>query len=218
MAVHNEQNRMGKLVIISGFSGSGKGTLMKALTEAHDNYVLSVSMTTRQPRDGEVHGADYFFTTNEEFEEAIRNHELLEYAGYVNHYYGTPALFVSRRRKEGKDVLLEIEVQGAKQIKKLIPEAVMVFVMPPTAAELVRRLSGRGTEKQEVINERLSQALVEAEDVPCYDYILINDDLEESMRRLDSIIQTQPDDYRYDKAQVDKFVEELREILQSREA
>ena len=142
------------MVVISGFSGAGKGTLMKALLERYPNYALSVSCTTRQPRAGEVNGREYYFNSEEEFREMIAQERLVEYACYCGRYYGTPRSYVEERLAEGKDVLLEIEIQGALQIKKRFPDTILIFVTPPGAAELKRRLSGRGTETEEVIAAR----------------------------------------------------------------
>ena len=148
----------GVLAVVSGFSGAGKGTVMKKLLESFDDYALSVSVTTRKPRPGEVDGKDYFFRTKEEVEEMIAQDQLLEYARYVDNYYGTPRSYVEEKLSEGKNVILEIEIQGAMKIKEKIPEAVLIFVTPPSVDELRRRLEGRGTETQEVIESRLSRA------------------------------------------------------------
>lgn len=148
-------NQQGILVVVSGFSGAGKGTLMKELLRRYDNYALSISATTRQPREGEVDGEDYFFVTREQFQQMIEDKQLVEYAQYVNHYYGTPREYVEKRMAEGKDVILEIEIQGALKVKKRFPDALLIFVTPPNAGELRRRLVGRGTETIEVINARL---------------------------------------------------------------
>ena len=142
-------SEQGVMVVISGFSGSGKGTLMKALLERYPNYALSVSCTTRAPRPGEVNGRDYYFVSEEEFCRMIRDGELVEYACYCGRYYGTPRAYVEQRMAEGKDVLLEVEIQGALQIKEKFPETVLIFVMPPSAAELKNRLCGRGTETED---------------------------------------------------------------------
>ena len=183
-------NSKGILVVISGFSGVGKGTLMKELTMRYpDTYALSVSATTRKPREGEVDGREYFFLSKESFEQKIADGELLEYAQYVENYYGTPRQYVASRMAEGKDVLLEIEIQGARQIRKNVPDAFLVFVMPPDAPTLVSRLEGRGTETPEVISSRLQQAVYEAQGIEEYDCILVNDDLEESVTRLHNLIQ-----------------------------
>ena len=184
-------NRKGILAVVSGFSGAGKGTLMKLLTERYDNYSLSVSATTRSPREGEKDGRDYFFVTREEFSRMIRDDELLEYARYVDNYYGTPRKYVEGELEKGKDVILEIEIQGALSIKERYPDSLLIFVTPPSAKELKKRLTQRGTETEEKIRKRLKRAAEEAVGVENYDYILINDDLEEAVLRLHRLIQDQ---------------------------
>lgn len=175
--------------MISGFSGAGKGTVISSMRKQHDGYVLSVSMTTRKPRKGETDGVEYHFVTNEVFEELIRNDGFLEHAGYADHYYGTPRAFVEENINAGRDVLLEIEVQGAMQIRKKYPQVPLIFIAPPDAAELERRLTGRGTDQEEVVNKRLRQAVVEAEAIPDYDYLLINDHIEPCAFSLNRIIR-----------------------------
>lgn len=182
-------SKKGILTILSGFSGSGKGTLIKRLMEEHDQYALSVSATTRKPREGERDGEAYFFRTREEFERMIQEDALLEYAKYVDNYYGTPKDYVEEKLAEGKDVILEIEIQGALQIKKKRPDTLMLFVTPPNAEILKERLTGRGTETEEVILSRLRRAASEAEGIEQYDYLVINDDLEECVKSLHQIIQ-----------------------------
>ena len=135
--------KRGLLIVVSGFAGSGKGTLMKRLTGDYDNYALSVSMTTRKPRPGEVHGREYFFVTKEEFEQKIQDDGLIEYAVYVENYYGTPRAYVEEQMAKGKNVVLEIEIQGALKVKERFPEAVLIFVLPPSVKELYRRLKER---------------------------------------------------------------------------
>lgn len=184
-------NNHGVLAVVSGFSGAGKGTLMKALLERHHNYALSVSATTRNPREGEEDGREYFFVSEEQFEEMIAGEQLIEYARYVNHYYGTPRQYVENQMAEGKDVILEIEIQGALKIKEKFPEAVLIFVAPPSAEELKRRLTGRGTESSDVIAARLSRAAEEAAGMEAYDYLLVNDDLDQAVEQLHQIIQVQ---------------------------
>ncbi|MDE7445753.1 MAG: guanylate kinase [Lachnospiraceae bacterium] len=179
----------GILIVVSGFSGAGKGTLMKQLVHSYDNYALSVSMTTRNPRPGEEEGKEYFFVSREEFEEKIAQDGLIEYASYCDNYYGTPREYVERQLEKGKDVILEIEIQGALKIKKKFPTALLMFVMPPDAAELKKRLEGRGTESQEVIEKRLKRASEEAEGIEQYDYIVINDKLEECVEEMHSLVQ-----------------------------
>ncbi len=184
--------RKGILAVVSGFSGAGKGTLMKALLEAHgEQYALSISATTRKPRPGEEEGKDYFFVSPERFQEMIRENALIEYACYVGNYYGTPRDYVLRQLEAGRDVILEIEIQGALKVKKAFPDALLLFVTPPTAAELKRRLQGRGTETKEVICSRLMRAVEEAEFMEQYDYLLINDDLDTCVREMDGLIQAQ---------------------------
>lgn len=168
----------GILVVVSGFSGAGKGTIMKGLMESYgENYSLSVSATTRQPRPGEEHGVHYYFVTNEEFERMIAQDELVEYAGYVNHYYGTPKKYVNEQLAAGKCVILEIEMQGGFKVKEKFPDTVMMFVSAPSAEELKKRLIGRGTETPEAIQARLKRAYEESLDMDQYDYLVINDEL-----------------------------------------
>lgn len=197
----------GILVVVSGFSGAGKGTVMKELLRRYDNYALSVSVTTREPRPGEEDGREYFFRTKEEFEELIRRDALIEYAGYVENYYGTPRSYVEEKLAEGRDVILEIEIQGAMKIKEKIPEALLVFVTPPSVEELKNRLEGRGTEPADVIASRLKRAGEEAEGMDAYDYILVNDKLEECVERMHEIIQSEH--YRMNRNQ--EFVKKIKE-------
>ncbi|MDO4329063.1 MAG: guanylate kinase [Lachnospiraceae bacterium] len=184
-------NQQGILVVISGFSGAGKGTLMKALMEKYDNYALSVSATTRQPRAGEVDGREYFFVSQEHFKSMVENDALIEYAQYVENFYGTPKDYVEKQREAGKDVILEIEIQGALKIKKKFPETLLLFVMPPSAEELKRRLVSRGTEPLEVIEARLKRAAEEAVGIEAYDYIVINDTIDTCVEELHQLIQAQ---------------------------
>ena len=178
----------GVLTVVSGFSGAGKGTVMKRLIQKYDDYALSISVTTRNPREGERDGIEYFFKTKEEVEAMIENDEFLEYARYVDNYYGTPRFYVEEMLAKGKNVILEIEIQGAMQIKSKNPEAVLVFVTPPSFEELRNRLVGRGTETADVIESRLRRASEEAEGMPSYDYILVNDQVEDCVDRLHQII------------------------------
>lgn len=178
----------GILIVVSGFSGAGKGTLMKRLVEEFDGYSLSISATTREPRPGEEDGREYFFLSREQFEKRIADHALIEHAEYCGNYYGTPKDYVERELAAGRDVILEIEIQGALKIKEQYPDALLLFVSTPDAAELRRRLSGRGTETAEVIRARLDRAAKEAEGIEAYDYIVINDDLETCVKELHGII------------------------------
>mgnify|MGYP001120575921 CR=1 FL=1 len=181
--------KRGLLIVVSGFAGCGKGTLMKRLIEEYEEYALSVSMTTRLPRPGEVHGREYFFVSREKFEQEIETDGLIEYATYVENYYGTPKAYVEEQRSAGKNVVLEIEVQGALKVKERFPDAVLVFVLPPNAEELYKRLKNRGTETEDVIRKRMRRAAEEVDVIEKYDYILINDEVEEGVRKLHSLIE-----------------------------
>lgn len=179
----------GKLVVISGFSGAGKGTLMKALMKEYgDSYALSVSATTRSPRPGEMDGVDYFFVTRDKFEQMIAEDALIEYAQYVGNYYGTPKEYVQQQLDLGKNVILEIEIQGALKIKEKFPDTVLMFVTAPDANELKNRLVGRGTEPPEVIAARLSRACEESMGIEKYDYLVINDTIENGIFLIDRLI------------------------------
>lgn len=202
-------NHQGILVVVSGFSGAGKGTLMKELLKRYDNYALSISATTRVPREGETDGKEYFFVTKEQFEKMRDERKLIEYAQYVNNYYGTPKEYVEQKMAEGKDVILEIEIQGALKVKKRFPDALLLFVTPPSAEELRRRLVGRGTETLEVINARLARAAEEASGMEAYDYLLINDDLDRCVEEMHQLIQLQ---HRKTSYHLD-FLSKMREDL-----
>ena len=202
----------GILVVVSGFSGAGKGTLMKALLEKYHNYALSISATTRGPREGEVDGREYFFVTKEKFEEMIAADQLIEYAQYVNNYYGTPKEYVFQQMSDGKDVILEIEIQGALKVKERFPETLLLFVMPPNAEELKRRLVGRGTESIEVINARMDRAAEEAEGMDSYDYILVNDDLDTCVEQMHNLIQVQHSRVSNNLDFIQQMKEELKNI------
>ena len=202
-------NHQGILVVVSGFSGAGKGTLMKELLKRYDNYALSISATTRAPREGETDGKEYFFVTKEQFEKMRDERKLVEYAQYVNNYNGTPKEYVEQKMAEGKDVILEIEIQGALKVKKRFPDALLLFVTPPSAEELRRRLVGRGTETLEVINARLARAAEEASGMEAYDYLLINDDLDRCVEEMHQLIQLQ---HRKTSYHLD-FLSKMREDL-----
>lgn len=195
--------------MVSGFSGAGKGTLMKRLLEKYDTYSLSISATTRAPREGEEHGREYFFHSKEEFEELISQDALIEYAQYVENYYGTPKAYVEKQLAAGRDVILEIEIQGALKVKEKMPDTLLMFVTPPSAMELKRRLTDRGTETPEVIESRLRRASEEAKGMPLYDYVLINDDLEECVDRLHGIIQSQHNTVKNSAPFIEKITSEV---------
>ena len=182
-------NKEGILIVVSGFSGAGKGTIMKALLERYDNYALSISATTRDPRPGEEEGKAYFFKTTEEFEKMIAKDDLIEYAMYVGNYYGTPKAYVEEQLCAGKDVILEIEIQGALKVKEKFPNTLLLFVTPPSAEELRKRLEGRGTETQEVIDGRMKRAIEEAEYMDQYDYLVVNDELDVCVEEMHHLIQ-----------------------------
>ncbi len=178
----------GKLFVISGPSGAGKGTLRKELFRRVPNLVYSVSVTTRKPRAGEKDGVDYFFISKEEFERMKRKGELLEWAEVHGNLYGTPKKFVESKLKEGKSVVLEIDVQGAFQVKKSFPEAVLIFILPPSEEELIRRLKKRGTETEKEMELRLKNAQWEMGKMDVYDYAIINDDVERASDELVKIV------------------------------
>mgnify|MGYP001261927817 CR=1 FL=1 len=182
----------GILFVLSGPSGVGKGTVRKAIMQENDlNLHYSISVTTRKPREGEVDGVDYFFKTKQEFQNMIENNELLEWAEYVGNYYGTPIRYVQEMLEKGNDVLLEIEVQGALQVKKRFPQAVFIFLMPPSLDELRNRITNRGTEAQESINDRMTVAKKEIEQMIHYDYIVENDEVDLACERIKSIIRAE---------------------------
>ena len=183
--------KQGILIVVSGFSGAGKGTIMKELLKRYDNYALSVSATTRQPREGEVDGREYFFRTTEEFEKMIAKDELIEYAKYVNNYYGTPSAYVQEQLAMGKDVILEIEIQGALKVKEKFPETLLLFVTPPSVEILRNRLIGRGTETIDVVNQRMERAIEESKGMEAYDYYVINDDLDICVEEVHHMIQSE---------------------------
>jgi len=206
-----DMHEKGILIVLSGFSGAGKGTVVKKLLATHDNYALSVSMTTRQPREGEQNGVEYFFTDKEQFEKTIAEGGLIEYANYCGNYYGTPKVYVEEQLKAGKDVILEIEIQGALKIKEQFPESLLLFVTPPSAKELERRLVGRGTETAEVICKRMSRAGEESEGIEAYDYIVINDDLDTCVEEVHQLVNAA----RKAPVRREEFIKEIREELHS---
>ncbi len=200
----------GILIVVSGFSGAGKGTLMKRLVQDYDNYALSISATTRSPRPGEEDGREYFFLQKEQFEQKIAENGLIEYARYCDNYYGTPRKYVEEQLAQGKDVILEIEIQGALKVKKQYPDALLLFVMPPSAAELRNRLVGRGTETPEVIEKRMHRAVEEAEGIENYEYLVVNDDLDTCVRQLHEIIKAAHNT----PLRNEEFIEKMRKELE----
>ena len=203
-------DKKGILLVMSGPSGAGKGTICKALLNKNDQIKLSVSATTRKPRNGEVHGVNYFFIEKEEFTKMIENGEFLEYAQIYDNFYGTPKAAIIECLEKGQDVILEIEMQGARQIKEVYPEGVFIFVLPPSLEELKSRIVGRGTETQEEIEKRFSCAFEEINQIVNYDYFIVNEDIEKSVSDVEAIICAEKNKVtRYKNNIIDKFKEEL---------
>ena len=178
----------GKLIVISGPSGAGKSTVVFKAIEGRDDVCFSTSVTTRKPRPNETDGKEYFFVDLDRFREMVANDELLEHAEYAANSYGTPRAYVEKQLKSGMNVLLDIEVQGARQVHESMPEAVMIFVVPPSFEELERRLRGRGTDTERAIEARLIRARQEFEEADFYEYLIINDDADKAARELNAII------------------------------
>ncbi|RAL26114.1 guanylate kinase [Thermoflavimicrobium daqui] len=181
----------GFLIILSGPSGVGKGTVCTALRKRMPELAYSVSATTRAPREGEKDGVNYFFKTVEEFKQMIENEELIEWAQYVDNYYGTPRHFVEETLASGKDVILEIDVQGAHQVKERFPHAIFIFLLPPTIEELKNRIIGRGSETEITLAHRLNAATDEFKQINQYDYVVINDEVEKACERVEAIIKAE---------------------------
>ncbi|MEW9676408.1 guanylate kinase [Lentibacillus sp. L22] len=181
----------GILFVLSGPSGVGKGTVRKELFNHDTQLRYSISMTTREKRPGETDGVDYFFKTKAEFENLIRQNQLLEYAQYVNNYYGTPRKYVEETLAAGHDVFLEIEVQGALQVKKNFPEGVFIFLFPPSLEELKNRIVSRGTETEDLVLNRLKAARDEIEMMDAYDYVVVNDQVDHAVKKIKAIIQSE---------------------------
>ena len=200
----------GLLIVLSGPSGVGKGTVRKAIFDSEENdFQYSFSMTTRKQREGEVDGVDYYFRSREEFEAMIEAGEMLEYAEYVGNYYGTPLTYVNQTLDEGKDVFLEIEVQGAKQVKDKVPDGVFIFLTPPDLAELKSRIIGRGTDEMSVIEERMAVAREEIEMMALYDYAVVNDEVPLAVQRIKDIIASEH--FRVDRV-IGKYIKMLEEM------
>ena len=184
--------KRGLLIVLSGPSGVGKGTVRAAIfSKGEQKFVYSISATTRLPRTGETDGVDYFFKTREEFEQMIQNKQLLEYAEYVGNYYGTPLEYVENTLEQGKDVFLEIDVQGAIQVRELMPDGVFIFLTPPDLNELESRIVNRGTDSDEVIAKRMKTAREELELMKYYDYSVVNDTVDNAVQKIEAIIQTE---------------------------
>ena len=202
-------NERGLLIVISGPSGVGKGTVRKALFEMKNhNLTYSVSMTTRKMREGEVDGKDYYFVTKDEFLKQIDDGNFLEYAEFVGNYYGTPLDKVNQKLDEGKEVVLEIEVEGALQVKKKVPDCVMIFLVPPSKEELYNRLKNRGTEAEEIIQKRIEKANREFKVAPKYDYIVVNDEVNNAADRIMAIIRAE---HAKTSRSIDKYYELIGE-------
>ena len=202
-------NERGLLVVISGPSGVGKGTVRKALFEMKNhNLSYSISMTTRKIRPGEVNGKDYYFVSKEEFEEKINRNEFLEYAEFVGNYYGTPLDKVNEKLDAGCEVVLEIEVCGAAQVKKKMPDCVMIFIAPPSKQDLYDRLKKRGTESEEIIQARIQKANREFKDAKLYDYIVVNDEVNNAADRIMAIIRAE---HAKTSRSIDKYLELIDE-------
>ena len=181
----------GKLFVISGPSGAGKSTVVFKAIQGREDMCFSTSVTTRKPRPGEVDGREYFFVTPERFQEMVEGDELLEHAQYVSNSYGTPRAFVETKLAAGVNVILDIEVQGARQVHEKMPDAVMIFVIPPSLEELRRRLEGRGTDTSDAIQGRLKRAREEYAEADFYRYIIVNDDLEQAAKEFESIVTSE---------------------------
>lgn len=202
----------GLLVVISAPSGGGKGTILKELFERDSNLVLSVSATTRSPRPGEEHGKQYYFISKEEFETMIQEGKMLEHAQYVGNYYGTPCGPVEQWTEEGKDVVLEIEVQGGAQVKKLMPECVSIFILPPSMKILGERLRGRGTEEEATVLERLETAKQEIPQAKEYDYIVYNDCLEDAVQDIQAILKAEKLKYSRNEDCIERVLENAETV------
>ena len=197
--------KKGLLIVVSGPSGAGKGTVMGKLLET-GKYALSISATTRKPREGEVDGKSYFFKTKEEFEQLIADKRLLEYACFCDNYYGTPLDYVQEQMNNGKNVILEIEVQGAMEVKKMLPDTVMIFMLPPSFEELHNRLVNRGTETIDVIEKRMSRAKEEVGLIENYDYVVVNEDIEDTASAIDKIVESEKSKVKHNVNTVNKIL------------
>lgn len=209
----------GQIIVISAPSGAGKGTIIKKLLENNSkNRWLSVSATSRKPREGEKEGINYYYITEEEFKKRIKEDYFLEYTNYAGNYYGTPKEYIKEKITKGIDVILEIEIEGANNIKKLIPEALFIFIMPPSLKELVRRLKGRGTETNEKIIKRFNAAYKEVNEVTKYNYVVVNDEVDTAVDKIESIIKAEKCRVdRIEEVYLDTKEEEIHELLMNDE-
>lgn len=198
-------NEAGKLIVISGPSGAGKSSVVNRAIQGRNDMCFSTSVTTRDPRPGEIDGKDYFFIKPEEFQKMVEQDELLEHAEYVAHSYGTPRAYVERQMSAGFNVVLDIEVQGARQVKEKMPDAVLIFILPPSMEELRRRLENRGTDSPEVIDARLKRAREELKEASLYDYIIVNDDLNQAAGEFAAILTAEHCRYHHRKQILDKI-------------
>jgi guanylate kinase len=206
-----KMEEQGLLIVLSGPSGVGKGTVRKHLFEHYNNdFDFSISMTTREKREGEVEGEDYFFRTKEQFENYIKEGKLLEYANYVGNYYGTPIDYVRETMDRGQDVFLEIEVQGALKVKKRMPEGIFIFLSPPDLEELEYRIENRGTDHPDVINQRMEKAVEELKLIKYYDYVVENDSVDAAARKIRSIIESEHLKVERNIERFSKIIEELK--------
>ena len=210
----NKLKTRGQLVVISGPSGAGKGTVVKEVLRTNPFTWVSVSCTSRQPRTGEEEGKSYYFLTREEFEKKIEKNELLEYAEYAGNYYGTPKDVIEKKLKEGIDVILEIEIQGALKIKEQLEDTIFIFILPPSMRELKKRLDGRNTETKEAIFKRFQRAYQEINTVNKYNYVVINDEVEEAAKKVNAILLAERSRVdRIEETFLNSLEEEVHEIL-----
>lgn len=182
------KNCVKKLFVLSGSSGVGKGTVLKGFLQKNPNFMLSISCTTRKPREGEVDGVNYFFLTKEEFQKNINENKFLEWAQFAGNFYGTKKKYINQCLEDGRDIILEIDTQGALQVKKQMPEAVLIFICPPSLEALENRLRGRHTEDEETIQKRLNEVKIELERAEKFDYKIVNDELEKAIAELEKVI------------------------------
>ncbi len=205
------KNYRGMLIVVSGPSGSGKGSICSELSKQRIDVTISVSVTSRPPRAEDIEGKSYYFKTEKEFGEMINKHELLEWVRYCDNYYGTPKKDLENKLDEGINVVLEIEVTGALNVKKVYPDSVLVFIVPPRYEDLIDRLRGRGTEDEEVIRKRINKAIVEIQSVKEYDYLVVNDTVQNAVSQIEAIIDAERSRVIRNQDKLDKFIETLKE-------